>query len=148
MLEHLNDPLKAFSNITKLLKPGGISIHQYNPFFCLNGGHSLCTLDFLFGHARLSEKDFIKYIKTIRPNEEERAISFFKNGVNRMTLNDLESNLKETGMKIIEIIPFVKEQHLRMASNDILAQSKKNYQTLKLLDLATPSVLVISSKPK
>ena len=65
-----------------------------------------------------------------------------------MTLNDLESNLKETGMKIIEIIPFVKEQHLRMASNDILAQSKKNYQTLKLLDLATPSVLVISSKPK
>ena len=33
VLEHLNDPLKAFSNITKLLKPGGISIHQYNQFF-------------------------------------------------------------------------------------------------------------------
>ncbi len=146
VLEHLHDPEKAFLSIERLLKPGGVSIHHYNPFFALNGGHSLCTLDFLWGHARLNKNDFEKYIHKLRPNEVDRAMSFYENGVNRMTLKDLENILRKSGMKPLGIIPFTKEQHLRMVDSATLAQCQNNYPNLELLDLATPAVLVISQK--
>jgi SAM-dependent methyltransferase len=148
VLEHLHDPKQAFNTISKLLKIGGISIHYYNPFFCINGGHSLSTLDFLWGHVRLNEQDVIDYIEKIRPNETERAISFYKNGVNRMTLTDLENILSESEMKVLDIIPFTKEQHLRMVDEQTLTQSMNNYPNIKLLDLAAPAVLVITQRVK
>lgn len=148
VLEHLHNPEGAFKTISQVLKVGGISVQHYNPFFCLNGGHSLCTLDLLWGHARLSENDFKKYIKEIRPKEEKKAISFFTEGVNRMTLDDLNSILIESGMKILGVIPFVKEQHFRMVDTDILEQTQKLYPNLKVLDLIAPSVVVITQKVK
>ncbi len=148
VLEHLHDPRQAFAAINDLLKVGGISIHHYNPFFCLNGGHSLCTLDFLWGHVRLDEQDFTNYINKLRPKETERALAFYKNGVNRMTLNDLDGILEDSGMKVLGVIPFTKEQHLRMVDEASLNQVRKNYPTAKLLDLAAPAVLVITQKVK
>src|SRR5436190_10566445 len=52
VLEHV-DARRAFASMASLLRPGGIGYHDYNPFFALNGGHALCTLDFPWGHARL-----------------------------------------------------------------------------------------------
>ena len=46
VLEHLSDARSALFNMAELLEDDGIMIHEYNPFFALNGGHSLCTLDF------------------------------------------------------------------------------------------------------
>lgn len=45
VLEHLKSPARAFEQMFRLLKPGGIAFHEYNPFFSQDGGHSLCTLD-------------------------------------------------------------------------------------------------------
>lgn len=146
VLEHLHDPKAAFESISKLLNKGGISIHHYNPFFCLNGGHSLCTLDFLWGHVRLNENDFVDYINTLRPKEIDRAVSFYKNGVNRMTLSDLDDILEDTEMKVLGVIPFTKEQHLRMVDEQTLQQVMQNYPNTTIMDLATPAVLVISQK--
>jgi len=146
VLEHLHDTEKAFKSISELLKVGGISIHHYNPFFCLNGGHSLCTLDFLWGHARLSEEDFLDYVNNLRPNEIEKAISFYKKGLNRMSLSDLDCALEKSGMKTLAIIPFTKEQHLRMVSEEALNQVKQLYPSITIQDLIAPAVLVISQK--
>jgi SAM-dependent methyltransferase len=41
VLEHVQDPARAFASMARLLKPGGIGYHDYNPFFSLIGGHSL-----------------------------------------------------------------------------------------------------------
>ncbi len=144
VLEHLHDPEKAMKSMRHLLKDDGVIIHYYNPFFCLNGGHSLCTLDFLWGHARLSESDFVKYLDDIRPNEKDKALSFFKEGVNRMTLKDLENHIANSGLETVAIIPFTKEQHIRMVNQEILAQSQKNKANLQLLDLVAPAVLVVT----
>ncbi len=146
VLEHLHDPAQAFKSISKLLKKGGISIHHYNPFFCLNGGHSLCTLDFLWGHVRLNESDFIDYIKKKRPDEIEKAISFYKNGVNRMSLSDLDRILNSSEMNTLAVLPFTKEQHLRMVSEETLKQTKNIYPNTTIQDLVVPAVLVISQK--
>ncbi len=148
VLEHLHDTENAFVSMYKLLKEGGIAIHEYNPFFSLNGGHSLCTLDMLWGHTRLSESDFEDYLEKIRPNEKEKALSFYKKGLNRMTLNDLRSQLKKANLEIISIIPFAKEQHLRMIDEKILSQTQLHYPKATLLDLCSPRVYVIIRKRK
>jgi len=148
VLEHLHDPEAAFKSIYNLLKDDGISIHEYNPFYCLNGGHSLCTLDFLWGHTRLSDNDFEKYIDQLRPDEKERALSFYRNGLNRMTLSQLDVYLKNAGLEIVSIIPFSKEQHLRMIDFEILTQTQKHYPSVTMQDLSSPRVFVIVRKNK
>jgi SAM-dependent methyltransferase len=58
VLEHITSPNYAFKEMSRILKPGGFAFHQYNPFFSVDGGHSLCTLDFSWGHARLTDECF------------------------------------------------------------------------------------------
>ncbi len=146
VLEHLHDPEKAFVNMASLLKKEGVMIHQYNSFFSLNGGHSLCTLDFLWGHVRLSEQDFIRYLEEIRPREKERALSFYHQGVNRMTVKALERHCAKAGLEIVSLLPFTKEQHIRMLDHDIYRQSKSNYPNLTLLDLTAPRIMLVAKK--
>jgi SAM-dependent methyltransferase len=146
VLEHLHDTENAFISISKLLKEDGIAIHEYNPFFCINGGHSLCTLDMLWGHTRLSESDFEEYLDKIRPSEKETALSFYKEGLNRMTLSDLRSQLEKANLEIISIVPFTKEQHLRMVDQKTLSQTQLNYPKATLLDLCSPRVYVVTKK--
>lgn len=146
VLEHLHNTKNAFKNIAALLKNDGITIHEYNPFFCLNGGHSLCTLDFLWGHARLNETDFINYIEQIRPVEKQRAISFYKEGLNRMTLADLKTQMYDAGLEILSVLPYIKEQHVRMITKETLMQTKNIYPNLSLIDLVAPVIIVVAKK--
>ena len=62
-----------------------------NPFFSFNGGHSLCTLDFMWGHVRLSETEFERYLIQFRPKENKVAMKFYRNNLNRMTLKKLNT---------------------------------------------------------
>jgi SAM-dependent methyltransferase len=41
VLEHITSPNYAFKEMSRILKPGGFAFHQYNPFFSVDGGHSL-----------------------------------------------------------------------------------------------------------
>jgi 2-polyprenyl-3-methyl-5-hydroxy-6-metoxy-1,4-benzoquinol methylase len=148
VLEHLHDPGKAFQNCYDLLKDDGIMIHRYNPFFSLNGGHSLCTLDFLWGHTRLSDSDFEKYLDEIRPDEKEKALSFYRKGLNRMTLHDLTKHLNAADLELVSIIPFTNQQHLLTVTEDVLIQSKMHYPDADILDFIAPLVLVAVRKSK
>lgn len=146
VLEHVHDPEKAFASMYRILKPDGVMIHEYNPFFCLNGGHSLCTLDMLWGHTRLNDSDFVRYIEMNRPYERERALSFFRNGLNRMTLRELQEQLQRIGFETISIIPFAKEQHVRMLDSSILRQTQRHYPNATMLDLVSPRIFVLARK--
>ncbi|MCX6256831.1 MAG: class I SAM-dependent methyltransferase [Bacteroidia bacterium] len=146
VLEHLHDPGAAFVHIQRILKKGGIAIHEYNPFFSLNGGHSLCTLDFPWGHCRLNKPDFERYIREIRPLEIGPAISFFNEGLNRMTQLQMENLTVKAGLEAAGIIRYSKEQHVRMVTKEILEQSSSIYQGLTIADLVSPKVMVIQRK--
>lgn len=146
VLEHISNPEKAFANISKILKDDGIAIHEYNSFFCLNGGHSACTLDFPWGHTRLSESDFLRYLKEIRPDEENLDMSFYKNGLNRMSIENLVKISKENNLEILSLIQFTKEQHMGLINNEIFSQSKKIYPDITLADLVTPRIIVVHKK--
>lgn len=74
VIEHLSDLELAFIEINRLLKPGGVSLHSYDPFFHPAGGHSLGTLDSAWGHVRLSKQELLEYIRVLRPHEAVAAI--------------------------------------------------------------------------
>lgn len=148
VLEHISNPAKAFANISRILKDDGIAVHEYNPFFSLNGGHSACTLDFPWGHTRLSENDFERYLKEIRPNEETIGMSFYKNGLNRMSIQSLYKHSFENNLEVLALVQFTKEQHVGLLNNEIFKQAKNIYPEITVADLVTPRIIVIHRKIK
>jgi SAM-dependent methyltransferase len=146
VLEHLHDPLKAFQNMGMILNEGGIAVHEYNPFFALNGGHSACTIDFPWGHVILDKGDFQNFFRLNYPGQAETAMSFFLNGINRMTIHDLKEMSSKAGLEIVSLIAFPKERDLRMVNKDIYLQAKRNYPDLTLNDLITSRIIVIQRK--
>tara|TARA_Y100001968_G_scaffold303757_1_gene318194 strand:+ start:6840 stop:7967 length:1128 start_codon:yes stop_codon:yes gene_type:complete len=148
VLEHIINPKAAFQEIFRILKPGGISFHEYNPFYSVNGGHSLCTLDFPWGHARLSAKDFDNYLKLLRPNERELALKFFHKNLNRLTIKTLQSYLQTIGFEIILLLPWVDKDHFKRIDINIVNDCKNLYPDVQITDLISPSIWLIIKKPE
>lgn len=146
VLEHLSNPKQAFVNVERILKKGGIAIYEYNPFFALNGGHSLCTLDFPWGHVRLNSVDFEKYLDEVRPNEKSLALSFYKFGINRLTISEVKKLTESAGLKTEAIFTYSKEQHVRMLTEDIIEQAKIVYPYANAEDLVSPRIVLIQRK--
>ena len=152
-LEHVIDNKKGFENIYNALVPGGISLHTYNPFFSISGGHSLCTIDAFWGHTRMTNNDFENYMKEHLPDNvpsdfKDISLDFFTKNLNRMTQHDLKQILNETGFKTLEFIPRVEYNLLQHVSNDILYQIKQLYPTVQLIDLISGYVTILIKKPE
>ena len=92
--------------MARLLRPGGIVYHDYNPFFSSKGGHSLCTLAFPWGHARLDAQDFERYLRELRPTELDQALRFYRESLNRMTLADLRAAVAAAGLEPLALVPW------------------------------------------
>lgn len=147
-LEHLTDPARAFENMYAALEPGGACFHEYNPFFCMTGGHSLCTLDFPYGQARLSQDDFMRYIEEIRPAEKELAHRFYLESLNRMHIADLRMYAAEVGFEITSVVPWTNRKDLLAITPECLSQVKTNYPGTTSVDLCSRSVWVLLRKPE
>ncbi len=146
VLEHVKEPVNAFQNMFRLLNTGGICFHEYNPFFSINGGHSLCTLDIPYGHARLTPQDFQRYIETFHPRETTEAMAFYNENLNRMSLADLEKFARQANFKIPLLLTYPQNQYLQFIDDDALSQVKKIYPTVTLQDLLCPLVRVIMQR--
>ncbi len=146
VLEHLHDPVKALKNINRLLKPGGIALHDYNPFFSIIGGHSACTIDFPWGHVILSAADFEKFNEKFQPQWMKPALSFYFNGINRMTQCDFIKYTNDSGLELLSLIQYPKEQYVRMVNKQILDMAQANYPNLTLNDLISQRIIAIHQK--
>ena len=146
-LEHVEHPGQAFRRMFAALRPGGFCFHEYNPFFCFNGGHTLCTLDFLYGHCRLGAGDFKRYVKQFRSEEERIAIEFYEHNLNRMTLADLERYVDSVGFETISIVPWMEMAGLDKFDGRVLNQVRAHYPTVTEKDLLAGYVWVLLKKP-
>jgi len=146
VLEHLKHPARAFQQMFRALKPGGVAFHEYNPFFSQDGGHSLCTLDFPWGHTRLSPEDFERYLRDIRPSEEEVANRFYQENLNRMTMSDLKEHATGAGFTLLSILPWIESRHFDELTADALADSRRSFSSCEITDLISPTVWVLLRK--
>lgn len=146
VLEHLTRPADAFRHIARVLRCGGFAFHEYNPFFSLTGGHSLCTLDFLWGHARLDSADFERYLEETRPREKSVALSFYQNNLNRMTFSELRRYVQQSGLTLLGVLPWCSKDDLALVRSDSLGQCQRVYPSAELIDLISPSVWVLLRK--
>jgi 2-polyprenyl-3-methyl-5-hydroxy-6-metoxy-1,4-benzoquinol methylase len=150
--EHILNPKEALKRIYKALKPGGISFHVYNPFFCVSGGHSMCTLDYPFAHILMTNEDFKKYTQEIIPENppkkySELSYNFFTKNLNRMTQQDLRNYINETNFELLDFITMPDMNVLNYLDSSILNASKQLYPNLTLNDLMSGYVYFIIRKP-
>ena len=149
--EHIINPREALVRIYKALKPGGIIFSQYNPFFCLSGGHSMCTLDFPFAHTFLTDEDFKKYVETVTPNDSppkyaELSYNFFTKNLNRMTQNNLKTYINDVGFELLEFMSSPDLSLLNLIDDSTLSSAKTIHPTLTLNDLLCSNVWFIGRK--
>jgi len=146
VLEHVLSPFDMFKQMNRILKPNGISFHEYNSFFSFTGGHSLCSLDFEWGHIRLNEDEFIKYLMEIRKSEYELAYRFYKKNLNRMTIDDLIEYSKKSKLKLLAMIPWYEKKYLKILSHKIVLQIQLNYPKANITDFISPIIWVLQKK--
>jgi len=143
--EHIINPKEALKRIYKALKPGGISYNAYNPFFCLSGGHSMCTLDFPFSHILLSNEEFKRYVEEVIPqnapnNYSELSYEFFTKNLNRMTQYDLRKYIDEGGFKLLDFTSIPDMNMMNIIDPSILGIARELHPTLTLNDLLCSTV--------
>jgi SAM-dependent methyltransferase len=147
VVEHLQAPAAAFGAMARLLRPGGVAYHDYNPFFSVNGGHSLCTLDFPWGHARLDAEDFERYLREIRPAEAAQGHRFYAENLNRLTLHGLRAAVDGAGLELLAAIPWTDRTLVPRLAPEVLPEVRRTYPTVSGEDLLTTFVAVIARRP-
>ncbi len=147
VLEHLRDPASAFGAMRRVLKPGGVAFHDYNPFFSLIGGHSLCTLDFPWGHARLDRADFERYVQELRPSAADQTLRFLDESLNRMTLADLRAAVAGAGLELLAVIPWSDRSLVARLTDRTLDEVRRTYPTATAEDLLATFVAVLVRRP-
>ena len=146
-LEHITNPRKASANMFKALRPNGMCFHEYNSYYSLNGGHSLCTLDFPYGHVRLSVTDFERYIQKYRPQEVGVAMNFYNHCLNKMTIRDLKDACSDTGFEVLALLTWQDESNLAIIDQIIMAQCKRLKANISIDDLISPRIWIVMQKP-
>jgi SAM-dependent methyltransferase len=103
-VEHLAELPSVLAETRRVLRPGGLALHVVDPWFSPQGGHSLCTLDFPWGHVRLDDDAFAAYLAEHRPHEREIALDLFRHGFARPRASaaGLRELVRQAGFAIVE----------------------------------------------
>ncbi len=104
VLEHISDLPAAFREMARLVRPGGLMVHRYDPYFHVRGGHSAGVLDSPWAHMRLSPEDVETYIRAQRPHEAEAVIPWIRGALNRRhTFAHVAGALAAAGFSLIKV---------------------------------------------
>lgn len=137
VLEHILDLPSAFQEMHRILKPSGIMIHSYDPYFHPAGGHGLGVLDMPWGHLQLNSDEYENYIKQFRPLEADQALDWYRNGVHKKYPKRLMMQLIiDSGFKILYWNTRKINQNQRSRiNNDLIRNVFKNYPEISFDDL-------------
>ncbi len=146
VLEHVDDINACFNEMKRILKPGGIGFHFYNPFFSYNGGHTSCSTDHPWGHCVLSEAEYLRYLKEKDAANVDISITFYRNDLNKKSLKEFRDALAAAGFSQYSMIPETNFNVSQLLLPFTLQETRQHYPLITLEDLLTNSVLVVFQK--
>jgi len=150
VLEHISGIKRAIEEMYRVLKPGGIAYHIYDPWFSPRGGHSLCTIDFPWGHVYLSPSEFENYILKYRFYEYQHAIPFYRDYFpqQKPVLKIMEKFFLDTGFQIIRWVDHQStySHHIKFLQNNQYQEIESRYPQCSIRDLLTYSCNMILKK--
>lgn len=148
VIEHIADLPAAFKEIKRLLKPGGITMHSYDPYFHPAGGHSLGILDTPWGHVRLSKDEVLDYIRTMRPHEAPVAVPWVQNALYpEHTQAQVQRALCGAGLSLREWkTAFVSKDLAVQLTDEIVTDALRSNPGLCVQELLTRNVSFIAQK--
>jgi len=149
VLEHIADISSAFDEMYRVLKPGGVMYHRYDPYFHARGGHSPTMPDYPWAHLSLSPEDLERYIQTLRPHEADITIPWIRSALNRNnTQATVQKALSKAGFRIRSWISRpVPPEYFAGLTSDILQDCLSINDGVSLDDLLAGSVAFIAEKP-
>jgi|GEM_PF-3792118 len=146
VLEHIHDLRAAFAEMARVLVPGGIMIHSVDPYFSPRGGHASCTLDFPWGHVRLTPSEFRRYLQEFRPYEYEQTMDRYESLFNRprVSLHEIEQFIGRAGLSVLSWEENWVTDHL--PSNQIWQEANQIYPSIGIRDLAVNRLSLVLTK--
>lgn len=149
VLEHVHELHQTFREMFRLLKPGGWAIHSINPYFGPTGGHAKVTLDFPWGHVRLSDAGIQAYLQQIRPHEATAATAFLKNGLTQPhhTLTEYIAFALDAGFEVVGWEEKHADSHRLLLTHTIYEQARMHQPHVTLNDLLTDELIICLHKP-
>lgn len=148
VLEHVQDLHLTFKEMYRLLRPGGWAVHSVGPYWSPAGGHALVTLDFPWGHARLTDTEIHTYLRQLRPHEADKASRFLTQGLTQPhhVLTDYARFALEAGFELVCWQENVLDNHRALLNRDILAQTQALNPRVTLNDLLTNELILVLHK--
>jgi ubiquinone/menaquinone biosynthesis C-methylase UbiE len=147
-IEHIGDLKSAFNEMNRILKPGGIMYHSYDPYYHPMGGHSFGILDCPWGHVRLDSHEINKYLIKYRKYESDESIKWLRSSIHRThTQSYVQSHLVESGFNVRywhnELIAL---DQLSLLNGDIISDAFRIKSDLSIKDLVTRDIIFIAQK--
>lgn len=146
VLEHIHDLPAGLAEMARVLRPGGVVVQSFNLWFSPGGGHASCTLDFPWGHARLSRPDFVRYIETFRPHEKVHALKMYDEHFTTVpsTAKAIEHMIEEAGLGVLAWNDLWSRDHL--ATSAICADVRRFHPQVTMRDLGVDDFSVVLGK--
>jgi SAM-dependent methyltransferase len=145
VLEHISDVSKAFREMRRLLRPGGLMVHCWNPYFSPNGGHPWGLLDAPWGHLRIPQSDLDQYLDDLRPFEAPVERPWLWNTLDRQTtFARMYAKIIDAGFR-----PLLWDQTpdgpdiLGDLTPEIFTACQVNYPDIALADLTTRDAMMV-----
>jgi SAM-dependent methyltransferase len=148
VLEHISDLAAAFRELRRLLRPGGLMVHCWNPYFSPNGGHPWGLLDAPWSHLRVPESDLDRYLDELRPFEAPVARPWLWKTLDRKTtLARMQTKVVDAGFRILlwDQVPDAPDI-LGDLTPEIFAACQTNYPDVTLADLTTRDAMMVARR--
>ncbi len=148
VIEHIQNIDGAIKNIFRVLRRGGLFISSFHPYHSLGGGHSLGIGDSPWLHTILKEKEYLEYIKVIRPFEYELARDWFNSALNRnITQSKIFDLLISNGFEIkLWRVSQSNPSKIAHLNHQIINESFKHNKNISILDLIAENVFFVAKK--